>query len=284
MLPSHVVTAEKTTIVSANRFLEQPFYSTSADIFSCHGWEFFVYNNWKTGWPCFTKLGRSSSSKYVIQALQRWFFLTLVFQHPSAPMMALSLYLASLKSFVTDGKSNTSHLRHTTLRVTGTRKQLLTVNGDLKVDEFQRGLIEWRTTPSPCARSLAQQLFGRPLSSFLVTHHRSFAQEWKIAADAADAACTQLDDRRREHYNLSVRDLSSLSIKSHVDLQDPCSKLWSTKGVVFGIGHHRKLLCQGTKRAHLLEKLSLSSAICAWCTTNATSNRSRRRSYSAKCC
>ena len=50
-----------------------------------------------------------------------------------------------------------------------------TQNGDLDVESFQRGLLEWRNTPSSDGRSPAQKLFGKPLPSFLLANHRSFS-------------------------------------------------------------------------------------------------------------
>ena len=60
-----------------------------------------------------------------------------------------------------------------------------TQSGDLDVESFQRGLLEWRNTPSSDGRSPAQTLFGKPLPSFFLAHHRSFAPSWQSKADEA---------------------------------------------------------------------------------------------------
>ena len=49
------------------------FESTSADIFSCQGWEYLVYSDCLTGWPCVAKIGRTTTSVDVIHSLRRWF-------------------------------------------------------------------------------------------------------------------------------------------------------------------------------------------------------------------
>ena len=50
-----------------------PFESTSADLFSCQGWEYLVYSDRLTGWPCVAKIGRTTTSVDVIHSLRRWF-------------------------------------------------------------------------------------------------------------------------------------------------------------------------------------------------------------------
>ena len=50
-----------------------PFELTSADSFSCQGWDFLTYVDRLTGWPCAVRTGRSTSSHDVIIHLRRWF-------------------------------------------------------------------------------------------------------------------------------------------------------------------------------------------------------------------
>ena len=46
-------------------------------------------------------------------------------------------------------------------------------SGQLDLDTFDRGLLEWRNTPGPDGLSSAQILFGRQLRSFIPTHETS---------------------------------------------------------------------------------------------------------------
>ena len=49
------------------------FEHTSADLFSCQGWEFLFFSDRLSGWPCVTRLGHSSSSRDVVCRLRKWF-------------------------------------------------------------------------------------------------------------------------------------------------------------------------------------------------------------------
>ena len=57
-----------------------------------------------------------------------------------------------------------------------------TQNGNLDVDEFREGLLEWRNTRDSNGHSPVQNFYGHPLQSFVLLHHRSFAPEWQIKA------------------------------------------------------------------------------------------------------
>ena len=115
--------------------------------------------------------------------------------------------------------------------------QKTTRNGEPDNDEFQRGLLEWRNTPGKSGFSPAQQLFGRPLTSFVIAHRRSFAPTWQQTATALDRA--RRPDTSTPHTQRSPRSLSTLSIGTHVDIQDPRTKRCTKHGVIVAIGSHR---------------------------------------------
>ncbi|TRY80302.1 hypothetical protein TCAL_15473, partial [Tigriopus californicus] len=49
---------------------ELPFQSVSADLFSHCGWEYIVYVDRMSGWPCVGKLGRTCDSSSVIKIIR----------------------------------------------------------------------------------------------------------------------------------------------------------------------------------------------------------------------
>ena len=85
-----------------------------------------------------------------------------------------------------------------------------TKNGNLDMDEFpfqfRQGLLEWSNTPDSNGHSPAQKLYGHPLQSFVLAHHRSFATEWQTKADRVD---------RREQERVRSRPREKKLAKSH---------------------------------------------------------------------
>ena len=114
-----------------------------------------------------------------------------------------------------------------------------TTAGNLDVDAFQKGLLEGRNTPNSSGQSPAQALYGRPLTSFLFAHHRSFAPEWQQHADTISANAAALSAASASHYDRSARSLRPLRLGDHVDVQDHRTKLWNACGVVVGVGRLR---------------------------------------------
>ena len=235
-------------MVTNDRRPSLPFASTSADLFSCQGWEYIVYTDRKTGWPCVAKLGRSCSSADVIRALRRWFpdlGVPTQLVTDGGPQFASRQFADFCSRWQIDHVTSTPHYPQSNGHAEAAVKAMkllirkTTSNGNLDVDEFQRGLLEWRNTPAADRLSPAQKLFGRPLPSFVMAHHSSFAPEWQTAADDADAVSHRLDTQRREAYDQHAKSLRHLPLGTRVVVQDPRTKLWSTTGTVVAIGAHR---------------------------------------------
>ena len=110
------------------------------------------------------------------------------------------------------------------------------------MDEFCQGLLEWRNTPDSNGHSPAQKLYGHPLQSFVLAHHRSFAPEWQTKADTVDRREQERVRSQTEYFNRSKRPLEKLKIGTNltmVDVQDPRSKRWSQHGTIVAVGKHR---------------------------------------------
>ena len=99
-----------------------------------------------------------------------------------------------------------------------------TSNGDLDVDAFREGLLEWRNTPRSSGRSPAQELYGKPLQSFVLAHHRSFAPEWQTKATTMDTLDTEQSEEDNADVTVTPRPHSQLKLGSKVDIQDPARR------------------------------------------------------------
>ena len=243
------VASNETLHVTEDRRPNIPFESTSVDLFSCQGLEFLVFT--PIAKPAGHALRRladhlhppTSSVHSGAGSLMK------AFQPLCAQTAELNSLLENFGTFASDGTSNISRLCRITHRSNGHAEAAVTAmkslvsktvsEGNLDVDASQRGQLEWRNTPATCGRSPAQQLFGRPLLSFLPAHHRRFAPEWPIAADTADTTSDHLCSQKRRAHDRHACPLCKLSLGCYEDVQDPRTKLWSTTGVIVAIGKNR---------------------------------------------
>ena len=230
-----------------------PFDSVSADLFQCQGQHFIVYVDRLTGWPCVARLGHSTTSHAVIIALRRWFpdiGVPAVLMTDGGPQFSSRKFAEYCQRWGIDHISSSPHYPqsngHAEVGVKAMKTLIVktTTNLDtetktttnLDTESFARGLLEWRNTPNASGKSPAQLLLGRLLSSFILTHRRDFDGAWTMRADSADSMPgEQLPPSPRT----SGRILPNLPLGTHVDIQDPTSKLWTRRGVIVGIGRHR---------------------------------------------
>ena len=228
-----------------------PFESTSADLFSCQGWEYLAYVDRKTGWPCVAKVGCTATSADVIRALRNWFAdigVPRVLTTDGGPQFSSRRFAEFCDRWQVQHSTSSPHFPqsngHAEAAVKALKRLIMktTTGGALDVDSFQRGLLEWRNTPRANGQSPAQALYGRRLSSFMFAHHRSFSPEWQLQAAAVDARSTTQSAAAAATYNQSARTLPPLRIGSRVDMQDSRSKLWSSSGVIVAIGRNRDYL------------------------------------------
>ena len=225
-----------------------PFESVSADLFSCQGSEFLVYVDRLTGWPCVAKLGHSTKSIDVIREFRRWFpdlGVPRELSTDGGPQFSSHRFADFCKRWQISHVTSSPHFPqsngHAEAAVKAVKYLIAKTcsNGNLDTDAFQRGLLEWRNTPSSSGFSPAQLLFGRSLSSFVFAHTSQFAPEWQQAADARDADTMPSASDPSQSSPPLRRELRKLAIGTHVDLQLPTTKRWSARGIIVGIGAHR---------------------------------------------
>ena len=228
-----------------------PFESTSADLFSCQGWEYLVYVDRKTGWPCVAKIGRTASSTDVIHAIRGWFAnvgVPRILTTDGGPQFSSRRFADFCSRWGVTHLSSSPHYPqsngHAEAAVKAMKTLILktTSNGDLNVDSFQRGLLEWHNTPRANGESPAQALFHRPLTSFVLAHHSTFAPEHQQHSDLLDSRTAAHSDASTAKYDASAQPLPVLRIGLRVDLKDPRSKLWSSSGIIVALGRNRDYL------------------------------------------
>ena len=164
--------------------------------------------------------------------------------------MALNSFHGSSLSSASAGVLTTSRLPPpppppTALKATATPKRSGSYEDPIRQNNHQRqpchrelrqrtaGVAEY---PNTSGKSPAQLLLGRPLSSFILTHRRDFDGAWTTRTDSADSVP---GEQLPPIPKTSGRILPNLPLGTHVDIQDPTSKLWTRRGVIVGIGGHR---------------------------------------------
>jgi len=235
----------KEPLLVVDRNPSLPFESTSSDIFTCQGWQYLVYVDRLTGWPCVNNLGRFADSACVIRHLRRWFAdlgVPQILTTDGGPHFASRRFTEFCEQWQIRHVTSSPHYPqsngHAEAAVKAMKHLVLktTRNGNLDVDAFQRALLEWRNTPGASNFSPAQKLFGRPLDSFVFARRSRFSPVWQEKFIELDS---DKSSRTADLYNTSAQPLSNLSPGTHVDVQHPRNKRWQQHGVIVSIGRHR---------------------------------------------
>ena len=140
------------------------FKSTSADLFSCQGWEYLAYVDRKTGWPCVAKVVRTATSADVIRALRNWFAdigVPRILTTDGGPQFSSRRFAEFCNRWQFQHSTSSPHFPqsngHAEAAVKALKRLIMktTTGGALDVDSFQRGLLEWRNTPRANGQSPA---------------------------------------------------------------------------------------------------------------------------------
>ena len=108
----------------------------------------------------------------------------------------------------------------------------------LDQDQWTKGILQYRNTPTKQGPSPAQLLFGQPVQDMVPAHHRAFLPEYQKAANSSDTLPADIEATAR--YDATAHPLPSLTIGTPVAIQNDRTKLWDRSGVVVDVGPHRK--------------------------------------------
>lgn len=230
---------------------EFPFQVTSVDLFEHCGFQYLVYVDRLSGWPCTDRLGRTANSSDVIRFIRKKFpdlGVPCKMISDGGPQFSSRKFRLFCEKWNIKHEMSSPHYPQSNGHAENavkTVKRLLqktTRNGDVDCDEFQRAMLEWRNTPRSDGKSPAMVLYGRPLDSFVFAYRNSFAPKWKTIEHQMDVQLIQPDVKKKtveEHYNKSARSLRPLRIGEYVDIQNFRSKLWDSHGRIVSIGKRR---------------------------------------------
>ena len=77
-----------------------------------------------------------------------------------------------------------------------------------------------------------QIVFGHPMRSNVVTHHRAFRQEWQKGRTEADQKAATLRAKAKKRHDEHAKRLPVLKIGTVVRVQHPVTRRWSTIGEI----------------------------------------------------
>ena len=222
----------------------RPFERTAADLFQLGGKQFVVYADRFSGWPTAGTCGHTATSLQVVNLLKEWMAdkgIPVQLTTDGGP----SLPRRHSSSFATVGESTTRSAVPTTTKPTVLQrlqskavKTLLsktTANGNINIDAFRAGLLEFRNTPRTNGFSPSQLLFGRPLQSQVLAHPSAFNQEWRDLRNTIDQAASSLAAKARQRHDQHAKSLPVLRHGTVVRVQHPRSNRWDTVAEVIEV-------------------------------------------------
>lgn len=220
----------------------RPFEVVHADLGAFRGRHFLVVVDQFSGWHhvvCFPD--DKTSAKRVIDAVRTFFTnvgVPVKFFSDNGSQFSSAEFTRFLQDWgVTAGSSSPHYPQSNGTAEAGIKSSKKIIYGSFKSgsfdkDHFDKALLLFRNAPRNGGASPAQLVFQRPVRDSLPAHRRSFAAEWQTAGHILEQRARKTVERREEIYNRRAHPLPTLAIGSHVLIQHPETKRWSTTGVI----------------------------------------------------
>lgn len=227
----------------------RPFESVSADFFQVAGKPFLVIADRLSGWPVIVPCGKDTTSASVIRMFCRYFRevgVPLRLRTDGGPPFTSSDFKSFTERWGVHHVVTSPHYPqsngHAEAAVKAAKHFIVKTapTGNIDCEEFDRGLLELRNTPTPTGRSPAQILYGHPLRTCVPAHPASFLQEWQTRTEECDRRAAARADQVQSQYDSHARPLPRLSVGQRVRIQDPTSHRWDKVGVVMGRSRTRE--------------------------------------------
>ena len=226
----------------------RPFESVSADFFAIAGKSFLVIADRLSGWPVVVPCGTNTTASHTVRKFCNYFRevgVPLRIRTDGGPQFTSIEFKKFLERwgvhhFVTSPHYPQSN-GHAEAAVKSVKHLILKTapSGNIDSEEFNRGLLELRNTPSVTGRSPAQILYGHPLRSCVPAHPASFSKEWQTKTEEYDRRAVTRAEQSENQYNRHARSLPKLHVGQSVRIQDPTSHRWDKIGTVMGQGRTR---------------------------------------------
>lgn len=227
----------------------RPFESVSADFFHVAGKSFLVIADRLSGWPVVVPCGHDTTAARVTRMFCVYFRevgVPLRLRTDGGPPFASQDFKQFTDRWGVHHLITSPHYPqsngHAEAAVKAVKHLILKTapSGNIDCEDFDRGLLELRNTPTPAGRSPAQILYGHPLRTCVPAHPLSFTDEWQTKTEDYDRRVAAQTDQVTSRYDSHARPLSKLTLGQHVRIQDTTSLRWDKVGVVMGHGRSRQ--------------------------------------------
>jgi len=226
----------------------RPFESVSADFLSVAGKSFLVIVDRLSDWPVVVPCKGDTTSSNTIRMFCCYFReigVPLRLRTDGGPQFTSQEFRSfadrwGVRHIVTSPHYPQSN-GHAEAAVKSIKHLILKVapSGDIDCEEFDRGLLELRNTPSFTGRSPAQVLYGHPLRSCVPAHPDAFSMDWQSKAEDCDRRAAAHAENAAVRYDNQARELPKLKVGQYVRIQDPKTHRWDKVGLVMGVGKAR---------------------------------------------
>ena len=249
----------------------RPFESVSADFFSVAGKSFLVIVDRMSWWPVIYPCGNNTTAASTIQQVRQFFVdkgIPVRLRTDGGPQFTSKEFQDFLKRWNVKHMITSPHHPQSNGHAEAAVKALkhliqkVAPNGNIRCEDFDRGLLEMRNMPNKTGRSPAQILYGHPLRTCVPAHPEAFKPEWQPDTEECDRRAAQLNEESQARYNKRARPLPVLSIDQSVRIQDPVSKKWNRTGKVVARPRPRQYdVCLSNGRTLKRNRIHLHAAL-----------------------
>ena len=220
----------------------RPFERTAADLFQLGGKQFLVYTDRFSGWPTVGTCGRTATSLQVINLLKEWMAdngIPVQLTTDGGPQFTSQTFKQFCDGWGINHTVSSPHhhqangAAEAAVKAVKTLLSKTTANGNINIDAFRAGLLEFRNTPRANGFSPSQLLFG--LRSQVLAHPSAFKQEWRDLRNTIDQAASSLAAKAQQRHDQHAKPLPVLRHGTVVRVQHPRSKRWDTVAEVIEV-------------------------------------------------
>jgi hypothetical protein len=227
----------------------RPFQCIHADIGEDDGRQFLVIVDQFSGWPDVTLYDdKNTTANRLVNSCQPLFATMGApegFWSDNQPFKA-AFFQDFLAKFNVSWHSSSPHYSKSNGRAEAEIKQIKKIvcgsRTDGTIDPDQALMLFCNAPRCGGVPSPAESLFNRTIRDGLLSHYRSFTNEWQREPEELKRRMTASREKSREFNDATAHTFAALKVDDHVLIQDPDTSRWSIPGKVIEVGPNRDYL------------------------------------------